>query len=451
MNIQHPLVLLWIVPLIAGGWFAWKTVSASERKRFVVFAAAALSIVIAIANPYWNTTPRLNTIKGAELIVLMDVSQSMFCNYGDIKRIDYARKFVSAVMGEFPSSPVAIIYFAGDASLGTPMTTDTPAVRLFLESIVPAMSMKAGTLSGSLPELLQELTRERQAQTKQIGLLLSDGEFSDHASALKTWLKDHPDFSLSTIACGSGKAPVPKFDLSGAYPGAISEVQTRTLQELASEGRGNFFDVTQSPASAAAKLAASVRELVVKGEEVPDYRMTTFAFIAVLLLAIYLLFPLLRHLRPAPVFMVILVATALAMKPEDSYKHALNELKTKHYSEALKELTQLQSSTDSEEILVAIGNIHFLQNQFDDAIRYYKQALQINPANNRARWNWEVALKRKSNPNPPPEKTPQPKPQQVPQNVPPPSQALLNYFDQLEKEQMQQENREHENTSTFAW
>jgi tetratricopeptide (TPR) repeat protein len=451
MNIQHPLILLWLLPVIAGGSYAWTRVSASERNRFVFFAVAALSIVIALANPYWNTTPRLNTIKGAELVILMDVSQSMFCSYGEGRRIDYARKFVSSVITEFPSSPVAIIYFAGDASLGTPMTADTQAIRLFLESIVPAMSIKAGTLSGSLPDLLQEITREKQAQTKQIGLLLSDGEFSDSASALKTWLKDHPDFSLSTVVCGSGKAPVPRFDLSGAYPGAISEVQAKTLQEIASAGRGDFFDVTQSPASAAAKLAANVRELVVKGEEVPDYRMTTFALIAVVLLAIYQLFPLLRHVRPAPVSLMILMVTALAMKPEDSYKHALNDSKAKHYSEALQELNRLQNSTDSEEILVAIGNIHFLQDHFDDAIRCYKQALRKNPANRRARWNWEVALKRKSNPNPPPEKTPQPKPQEMPQNIPPPSKALLNYFDQLEKEQMQQENREHENTSTFAW
>jgi hypothetical protein len=78
----------------------------------------------------------------------------------------------------------------------------------------------------------------------------------------------------------------------------------------------------------------------------------------------------------------------------------------------------------------------------------YREALRKNPGNERARWNWEIALKRKSKEGPPPVPPPPPPP---PQQLPQETSAMLKYFDQLEKEQIRRNNQQHENTSEFAW
>jgi hypothetical protein len=65
-----------------------------------------------------------------------------------------------------------------------------------------------------------------------------------------------------------------------------------------------------------------------------------------------------------------------------------------------------------------------------------------------ARWNWEVALKQRSDSR---ERPPQPRPREVPQSVPENQNALLQYVDQLEKEQRQKSNRPNVAQSEFAW
>jgi tetratricopeptide (TPR) repeat protein len=112
-------------------------------------------------------------------------------------------------------------------------------------------------------------------------------------------------------------------------------------------------------------------------------------------------------------------------------------------------LKALESVERNEELEIAIGNVFLQKKQPEQAIQYYKNALRINPFNERARWNWEVAIKMQSGSQSPP---PPPSPPSItPNQIPEESRALLDYFDQMEKEDRKQENKKNANESTFAW
>lgn len=471
MNFEYPSLLILLLPLSFLWWLHMRRGrSTVEKRRFPWFLLSIAFSIVALANPYWSTVPAKRLVKGVDLILVVDVSQSMFSRTGGggTRRIDQARNFLRTLLPSFAGTQTSVLYFAGDAQIGSPFTTDLQAIYLFLDSVTPAMSAKPGTLTESLESLLDQLAEKRRKGGARLGrkplaLLFSDGEFFDGVNRLNRWFSKHEDFRVFSFLCGKGRSPVPKYDLSGAYPGAYSQVQPQNLQSLAATSGGAFFDLSRATAHSIAKeVSKGVEDFIAEGDVIPDYRPLPFLLLSLLCLMVYQFFPAFLSLLPqrvtaiAAIFLLLFVSLSM-MKPErraELFLEARKDVKEGRHKDALEKLRRLQKDRSSEEIEIAIGNLYFRQRKFDEAISFYRQALQYNSASQIARWNWEVALKRKSQPNQPPpgkEESPQQQPPPPPQELPDQTRALLKYFDQLEKEQIQQNHRENAKTTEFAW
>lgn len=458
MNFQHPQILLLLAPLVLLLWAHHRrSLSRVDRRRFPALALALACLVAALANPYWSLTAEKEVVRGVDYVVLLDVSQSMFCMEGRQRRMDRAVQMLNTMLPRLTGSSAGVVYFAGDARVGCPLTPDLGSLPLFLDSVTPGMTASMGTRSATLPEALEEILAAREAQRKTVGLLFSDGEFSDHGRALAAWVKDRPDFTLFTLLCGNARSEVPELDLDLPHPGAFSQPDPKTLTELAAAGGGSAFDLTRAPLNQIEKaLMSGVRESVSAGRQVPDYNPFPFVAAAAALLLFYRLFPFLSNLRAhreaaAGAMMLMMLCVSLAMTdpgkdPAGLFSSALKDTKEKKYDEALRKLKQLEPS---DEVEIALGNIAFAKENYDESIQHFSEAVRMDPGNDRARWNWEVALKRKSRqgPPPPPPMTAPPPPQQLPQDV----SELLKYFDQQEKDQIRQGNKQNENKADFAW
>ncbi len=435
---------------------------AREVRRSPILLLSMISLLLAIANPYWSTVQETRTEKGANLILMVDVSQSMFCPDGSPTRIDQARSFIRSILPQLAGSPVSVIYFAGDAQVGSPLTTDIQAIYLFLDSIVPAMTAEPGTRATPLESVVRDLVAEvtsRQTSRKQIGLLFSDGEFFDSNRGFRSWLSDQNSLTLFTFPCGKGESPVPKFDLSGPYPGAISKPNPAILKELAESTGGASYPLSKTNAAAVSQeISRHVSEVIAQGKIVPRYQYYSFLLISFLFLLFYQLVPVFSHsinrtqLAGSLALMIFIIASPAAGKMQNSqetFARALDDMKQGRLDEAEKKLKEIQKQGGAQEVEIALGNVRLRKNQPEEAIRYYRNALRMNPFNQLARWNWEVALKQQSGPKPPPpqEQPPPPAPNQLPQE----DRALLNYFDELEKQDRKQENLKNANEKTFAW
>ncbi len=140
------LLLLLIVLALLWRMRASRPVSETEKRRLPLLVLSIACLILAMARPYWSTTTEKRMIKGADFIILLDVSQSMFCpTERGVRRIDEARNFLRQLLPQFSGSSMAVIYFAGDAQIGCPLTDDMAAVGLFLDSIAPGMTGKPGT------------------------------------------------------------------------------------------------------------------------------------------------------------------------------------------------------------------------------------------------------------------------------------------------------------------
>jgi len=158
---NEALFALLLVPLLAGFlWFAlWQKRKALERfgeaelvrklaatvsrrglmaKRMLLLVALTL-VIVALARPQFGT--RVETVRreGQDIIVALDVSNSMLAEDIAPNRLERAKLAVARLIDRLEGDRVGLVAFAGDAFVQSPLTVDYTAARLFLNAMEPGL------------------------------------------------------------------------------------------------------------------------------------------------------------------------------------------------------------------------------------------------------------------------------------------------------------------------
>ncbi len=114
------------------------------RRAAVVTVAAAL-VAVAMARPQRPGGEETVTREGLDLVVALDVSQSMLAEDVAPSRLERARSELRRLADALPGDRLGLVLFAGDAFVQCPLTTDHAAFRLFLDAAAPEMLPTQGT------------------------------------------------------------------------------------------------------------------------------------------------------------------------------------------------------------------------------------------------------------------------------------------------------------------
>lgn len=296
MDWLNPTYLLGLlaVPLAIGLylWSAWKrraavrnfgelrlvrqlASSVSPRRRrwksaIVVVGLAMLTL--ALAGPRLGTKLREFKREGVDLVIALDVSQSMLAEDVLPNRLTRAKYEIGKLLDELEGDRVGLVLFAGDAFVQCPLTTDYSAVRLFLDIAHPSQIPTPGTDFGAaLNRTVKVFTGpEKQevddaSETRAL-LIVSDGE--NHAE-IDEALAAARKAGLVIYATGVGETegvPVPvyqrgrrvgfKKDREGNT--VITRLEEASLKELAREG--GYFRITRT-ASSLQDIIRALRQL----------------------------------------------------------------------------------------------------------------------------------------------------------------------------------------------
>jgi len=145
-----------------------------------LFAFAALAI--ALAEPHWGEAWRSSRAQTRDIMVVLDLSQSMLAEDIRPTRLDRAKYKVEALSDRLRGDRFGLIAFAGHSSLQVPLTSD----RDYFLSVLRVMDTNTiGTLGTNIAEAITEAARvfadddqglgEAARETRAI-LLISDGE-----------------------------------------------------------------------------------------------------------------------------------------------------------------------------------------------------------------------------------------------------------------------------------
>ncbi len=131
--------------------------------------------IIVLARPQFGTKVEKVDKKGIELVIAIDVSNSMLAE--DIKpsRLTKAKQMLTRIIDERKNDKVAIVVFAGEAFIQLPLTPDNQSAKLFLESIDPSIVPVQGTVIGSAIDVSMSCFSNDEDMDRAI-VLITDGE-----------------------------------------------------------------------------------------------------------------------------------------------------------------------------------------------------------------------------------------------------------------------------------
>ncbi len=216
--------------------------------KFVILMLAYIFLVFGVANPQTGSKLEEMKRKGIDMIIALDVSNSMLAEDIEPNRLERAKQAISKLIDRLDGDRIGIIIFAGKAYLQLPITTDYSAAKLFLFSISTDVVPAQGTAIG---EAIQTAVSsfDDNDHSKAI-IIITDGENHEGNAVEAAQAAAEKDIKIYTIGMGSIEgAPIPIYNKYGNQTGykkdsqgntVITKLDKKMLQQIASSGDGIF-------------------------------------------------------------------------------------------------------------------------------------------------------------------------------------------------------------------
>lgn len=149
----------------------------STRSRVIFWMSllAAALIVVALARPRYGKGKTTITTRGVELVVALDISNSMLADDITPNRLEKAKRLIWRLADQLKGNKIALVVFAGDAYVQLPITDDFISIEMFLESISTNLVTRQGTDIGAAIDMASRCFTPNDKIGKAI-VLITDGE-----------------------------------------------------------------------------------------------------------------------------------------------------------------------------------------------------------------------------------------------------------------------------------
>lgn len=273
------------------------SVGKQHLKFFLCIIAYAL-LVFCLANPQLGTSVKKAERKGVDVMIALDISNSM--NSTDIQpsRLMRAKQAVIRILDKMESDRIGLVVFAGDAYLQLPLTTDYGAAKLFISNIQTSDLSRQGTAIGAAIDLCaQNFDPQHENVHNKAIIVISDGENHEDDAVAAAQNAARKGIVVSTVGMGSPQgAPIPEYkngqvvaykkDAEGNV--VITRINRAMLEEIAHAGKGFYVEannISSGVETVFSKLA-ELDKVSFESRNISDYetRYAYFLAVAVLLL-----------------------------------------------------------------------------------------------------------------------------------------------------------------------
>ncbi len=259
-------------------------------------------IVVILARPRAGSAKKTEKVKGIEVMIALDVSNSMLASSSDdpngVNRLQKAKMMLEKVIDKLNNDKVGLIVFAGNAYTQIPITNDYVSAKMFLNDINTNMVPTQGTAIGAAIKLAMNSFTGNAKSQKAI-IVITDGEnHEDDAVAMAQEAKKK-GVQVDVIGVGSTKGgPIRQSDGSFMKDDNGNVVTTflndKMAQEIAAAGGGVYVsgmapDVVTTVNDQLSKLAKSDLDTTVYSqhdEQFPVFAWLALAFIIIDMLVI---------------------------------------------------------------------------------------------------------------------------------------------------------------------
>ena len=213
--------------------------------RLTFFVLAFSMLVVAISRPQRGSKLKEHELFGAEVVIALDVSNSMLAQDYTPNRLERAKLAISKVSGKLDGDRLGLIIFAGEPYVQIPLTRDYISAKMFLNAISAGSVPVQGTSIGSAIEMAIRSFSDESDKSRAI-VVITDGEnHEDDAVAAAKMAADN-GIRVFTIGVGSQEGtmiPLPDGTYIRDEDGkeVVTKLDNVTLAKIAEAGKGMYI------------------------------------------------------------------------------------------------------------------------------------------------------------------------------------------------------------------
>ena len=221
--------------------------------KFLFILFALVFVILGMARPQFGSKLEEIKRKGIEIIIALDVSNSMLAEDIHPNRLEKAKQAIAQLVEKLADDKIGLIVFAGDAYVQMPITTDYSSAKMFLSSINTQIVPKQGTAIGSAIELgINSFSPDSEASKALI--IITDGENHDDKAVSLAGEAAEKGIVIYAIGVGTPNGtPIPVYsgnqrsfrkDRQGNV--VITKLNEKILQEITNAGNGSYVRATNN-------------------------------------------------------------------------------------------------------------------------------------------------------------------------------------------------------------
>lgn len=351
--------------------------------KFWLLMLALVCIVLMLARPQLlgAAQQRTDNRQGIEMMVCLDVSNSMLAEDVAPSRMDKCKMMLEDLIDKFSNDKIGLVVFAGDAFIQLPLTADYVSAKMFLQNINPGMIQSQGTDIARAIDIASHSFSNLEGIGRGI-VIITDGE--DHEGGAVDAAKSARKRGMKTYVLGVGSTKGSPIPMDGNYltdekgETVITRLNDAMCKEVASAGGGKYIHVDNTNI-AQQRLSQAMTSLARQEIESSVYTERSEQFQAFALIALILLIIEVSLQERRVIFRGI---------------HIFNSRQTKAALVLilLMILPSVAAFSQNDRAYIRKGNRDYRAKKYDKAEVNYRKALEQNPENAQANYNLGNAL-----------------------------------------------------------
>jgi len=226
---------------------------ARQRTKVILLLLALVFLSLTLARLQFGTHLELLKREGIDVVVALDVSNSMLACDMKPNRLEKAKQEIRSIIDRLAGDRIGLVAFAGEAFVQCPLTLDYSAARMLLEAMdVRSVSVQGTSLSSAIDAARRSFSQKEKKH--KVLLLLTDGE--DHEGAAEDAAKEARKDGIKIYTVGIGSLagePIPVLDRKGNQVGfkkdekgevIVSKLDEMTLQTISLATGGKYYHAT---------------------------------------------------------------------------------------------------------------------------------------------------------------------------------------------------------------
>lgn len=265
------------------------------KVKFYLQLTAVFLLIVVMAQPQFGVKQETIKRQGIEVMIALDVSNSMLAQDIQPSRLEKAKQVLSKLVDGMVDDKVGLIVFAGDAYTQLPITVDYVSAKMFFSTISPNLVPRQGTAIGSAIDLAIKSFGTKDKVGRAI-IVITDGENHEDDAIGAAKLAAENDIAVHVIGMGNPDgAPIPVPGTMSFWKDkegnvVVSKLNEQMCKDIATAGKGVYVRADNS--NAAYRLVDKQLETLAKSDikttSFSDYndQFQSFAMLALLILII---------------------------------------------------------------------------------------------------------------------------------------------------------------------